>query len=223
MSITCEYCGKAFKAERTVATHMCPQKKRWLQRNEQHVRLAHKFFSDWYRQAMGAKVDKTYEQFAKSQYYGAFVRFGLYVLETRVLAPERYLEWLIKNRTQVDLWCKDSIYNRYLAEQSKKETAERALERYVLHAEAWSERTGWHWTSYWENVKPFALVNDIKMGKISPWILLGYSRAKQSLDSLPVELLTDIAETIDLPFWQRKIDVNKPTIAWIESILESSR
>jgi hypothetical protein len=93
----------------------------------------------------------------------------------------------------------------------------------VLHAESWSERTGRHWTEYWENVKPFTLVNDVKMGKISPWILLGYSRAKRSLDSLPVELLTDIADTIDLQFWQRKIDVNKPTVEWIETILESSR
>jgi hypothetical protein len=219
----CEYCGKDFKRESSLAAHMCRDKKRWLQKDEQHVRLGLSFFNDWYRIAMGSNTRKDYKAFMKSQYYGAFVRFGLYVLETRVLAPERYLEWLIKSKIAVDRWCKDSVYNQYLAEQSKRETAERALERFVMHTEKWSERTGFHWSEYWDNVKPFTLVNDIKMGKVSPWVFLGYSKAKAKLDELPIELLTDIAETIDLPFWQRKIDVNKPTVEWIEEILGASK
>jgi hypothetical protein len=222
MSFKCEYCNKSFKQERTIAAHMCSNKKRFLQKDEQYVRLGLKFFNDWYRIAMGAKVAKDYAVFMKSQYYGAFVRFGLYVLETRVLAPERYLEWLIKHQTAIDRWSKDSVYNSYLAEQSKKETAERALERFVIHADAWSQRTGHHWSQYWDVVQQFALVNDIKMGKVSPWIILGYSRAKKRLDELPPELLTEIADTIDLGFWHRKIDLNKPTIKWIESILVAS-
>lgn len=218
----CEYCGKDFKRESALAAHMCPKKKRWLQKDEQHVRLGLKFFNDWYRIAMGAGGTKDYKTFVSSQYYGAFVRFGLYVLETRVIAPERYLEWLIKMKVPVDRWCKDSVYNQYLAEQSKRETAERALERYVIHADAWSERTGYHWTQYWSAAKPYTVVNDIKMGKVSPWVFLGYSRAKSYLDELPIELLNDIADTIDLPYWQRKIETNKPTVNWIEEILGAS-
>ena len=219
----CEYCGKDFKRESSIAAHMCRDKKRWLQKDEQHVRLGLSFFNDWHRIAMGSNARKDYKAFMKSQYYGAFVRFGLYVLETRVIAPERYLEWLIKSQVAVDRWCKDSVYNQYLAEQSKRETAERALERFVLHADKWSERTGFHWTEYWDNVKPYTLVNDIKMGKISPWVFLGYSKAKAKLDGLPIELLSDIADTVDLSFWQRKIDVNRPTVVWIEEILGASK
>lgn len=220
MTFRCEYCGKDFKRESTLSAHMCRLKKRTLQKNEQHVRLGLKFFNDWYRIAMGSSATKDYKQFASSQYYGAFVRFGLYVLETRVVAPERYIEWLIKNQIKVDNWCKDSVYNVYLAEQTKKETAERALERFVIHAESWSTRTGHHWSEYWTYAKPYALLNDIKMGKISPWIFLGFDPAKKRLDELPVELLGEIAETIDLPYWQRKIETNKPTVAWIREILD---
>ena len=216
---TCEYCKKSFKRETSLAKHMCEPKRRYMQRDEQHVKLGLKFFIDWYSLAMGSKGTKTYDDFVKSKYYGAFVRFGMYVLETRVIAPERYLQWLVKHMIPVDRWVKDSVYNSYLAEHNKKETAERALERFVIHAEKWSDRTGYHWSDYWDSAKPHVIVNDIKMGKISPWVFLGVKTAKKRLDTLPAEYLSDIADTIDLVYWQRKIDVNKPTIDWIQTIL----
>jgi hypothetical protein len=219
MSFKCEYCGKSYKQERTIAAHMCRDKKRYLQKDERHIMLGLSYFNDWYRIAMGHNSKKDYKAFMKSQYYSAFVRFGLYILETRVLAPERYLVWLIEKKKPVDMWCKDSVYNVYLAEHSKRETAERALERFVIHADKWSERTGYHWSEYWNEIQPFALVHDIKMGKISPWVFLGHSVAKQKLDLLPTELLGEIADTIDLGFWQRKLDLNKPTVIWIEKVL----
>ena len=222
MSFKCEYCGKSFKQERTIFAHMCRDKKRWLQKDDQHVKIGLTYFNEWYRIAMGTNGKKDYREFMKSQYYGAFVRFGMYILETRVLAPERYLSWLIEKKKPVDIWCKDSVYNEYLAEQSKRETAERALERFVIHADRWSERTGHHWSRYWTEVSIHALVNDIKMGKISPWVFLGYQPAKDRLDELPSEMLSEVADTIDLGFWQRKIDLNKPTVKWIEEILEAS-
>jgi hypothetical protein len=222
MTFRCEYCKKDFKLERTIAAHMCVNKKRYLQKDEQYVKLGLQFFNDWHRIAMGSNSKKDYAAFMKSQYYGAFVRFGLYVLEARVIAPERYLEWVIKHQKPVDIWCKDSVYNAYLAEQSKKETAERALERFVIHAEKWSQRTGSHWSEYWIKAQPHTLVNDIKMGKISPWVFLGYDAARRQLEDLPSELLNDVADTVDLAFWQRKIDLNKPTVKWITEILGTS-
>lgn len=219
MTFRCDYCNKEFVHESSIAKHMCRNKKRWLQRDEQHVKLGLSFFNDWHRIALGSSLAKDYSAFMRSQYYGAFVRFGLYVLETRVIAPERYIEWLIRTRVPVDSWCKDSVYNKYLAEHSKRETAERGVERFVLHADSWSERTGLHWSEYWREVKPYALVNDIKMGKISPWVFLGYNPARSRLDELPNELLQEIADTVDLGFWQRKIEVNQPTVKWINEVL----
>lgn len=222
MTHRCEYCGKEFRRESSIAVHMCRNKKRWLQKDQQHVRLALKFFNDWYRISMGAKQPKTYDVFMRSKYYGAFVKFGLYVLEARVLAPERYLSWLIEQKTQVDSWCKDSIYSKYLSEQNKHETVDRAVERFVLHVEKWSERTGNHWSQYWQLAPPHVIVSDIVMGRISPWVFLGYDEAKQCLDNMPIEMLDEIVNTIDLAYWQRKLDVNRPNVTWINEILTST-
>ena len=222
MTFKCEYCKKEFKRESSLAAHMCRNKKRYLQKNDREVLLGLKFFNDWHQLSLGTKKKKTYDDFMKSQYYGAFVRFGLYVFETRVLAPERYLQWLIKEKIKVDQWNKDSIYSRYLAEQTKNETVERALERFVLHAEKWSIRTGYDWRAYWLHIKPSTLIIDIKMGKISPWIFMSYSKAKELLNDLPNDMLNDVANTIDLNYWDRKISANQNDVKWIEDILNDN-
>lgn len=220
MTWKCEYCGKEFKRESSIQRHMCVPKQRWLDKDSQHVRLAIKFFNDWQSMAMGKKHPVKFATFSKSRYYTAFTKFALYVLDTRVIAPERYLRWLVENRVVVDNWSKDSVYSRYLVDHNKKETVERAVERFVLHAEKWSERTGSHWTEYWARAMPHIVVNDIKMGKISPWIFLGHVPAKTVLDSMPGEMLGEIAATVDLEYWQRKLAVNKPSVKWIGEILE---
>jgi hypothetical protein len=46
--------------------------------------------------------------------------------------------------------------------------------------------------------------------------------ARRQLEDLPSELLNDVADTVDLAFWQRKIDLNKPTVKWITEILGTS-
>lgn len=220
MNFICEYCKKDFKFEASIAKHMCKEKYRFMQRDVQHVKLGFKLFNDWYKRAMGAKKNKTYEQFIASRYYAAFVRFSSYILDARVHAPERYLEWLIVNQIAVDRWNKDSVYNLYLTDENKKETPERAVERYVLHAQSWSEKTGNHWSEYWKQAGINTILHDIKMGKISPWILLSYTPAKNILTNMPNEMLNEVANTLDLTYWNRKIDVNKPTVKWIEEILQ---
>lgn len=220
MTWNCEYCGKEFKRESSIQRHMCVQKKRWMEKDSQQVRMALKLFNDWQLMAMGKKHPTEFSTFSKSRYYTAFTKFASYILDTRVLAPERYLRWLVESQTGVDDWSKDSVYSRYLMDHNKKETVERAVERFVIHAEKWSERTGSHWTEYWIRAQPHVVVNDIKMGKISPWVFLGHSQAKDMLDVLPHELLGDIASTVDLEYWQRKLAVNKPAVKWIGEILE---
>ena len=132
---------------------------------------------------------------------------------------EQYMHWLVDNAVKIDDWAKDSVYNRYLAFQSKKETAERGLERFVLHAQEWSERTGHHWTQYWQSAGMNRIVHDVKMGKISPWVLLSYQPARLQLEQMPDEVLNEIADTIDLAYWNRKIGLNKSTVQWIREVL----
>jgi len=42
---TCQYCSKKFMQEKTLAVHVCEQKRRALARNEKHVVLGYETFN----------------------------------------------------------------------------------------------------------------------------------------------------------------------------------
>ncbi len=219
MSNTCEYCGKTFKRESTLFVHSCEPKRRALQKSEKHVVAGYRAFNYWYQRALGHKKTKTYEEFSTSKYYGLFVRWGTYVLEVRATNPEAYLQWLIDNQVRDTRWTKDSTYDKYLADYSKKETVDRALERFVKHSESWANETDNHFSDYFSKAGFHVIYNDIRLGKISPWIIFGSNKAQTVIDNFPVEYIKGIADTIDIPFWRQKIKLYPKDVEFVNSII----
>ena len=48
MSFTCKYCGRDFTSERTINVHMCSQKRRIIDKDLTHVRLAFRTYQKFY-------------------------------------------------------------------------------------------------------------------------------------------------------------------------------
>ena len=215
----CDYCGKSFKRESTLAVHMCEPKRRALSRTEKHVVAGFNAYNYWYKLAMGSKKDKTYDEFAKSQYYSAFVKFGRYVLDIRAVNPESYIRWLTTNKIKLDTWSRDSVYNRYLVDHAKNETPERAVERFVLLAEEWGKRSGKHWNQYFDVAPAEVIVQHIELGKISPWVIYSSDKAQNFVESCPAELLQKIADTLDPGFWTRKTKLFPDDVKWIKETI----
>lgn len=216
---TCEYCKRGFKRESSLAVHMCEQKRRALNRNEKHVMAAYQSYNIWYKMAMGSKKDKTYEEFAKSQYYNAFVKFGRYILDIRAVNPESYIRWLTTNKIKLDTWSRDSVYNRYLVDHAKNETPERAVERFVILAEEWSKTSGRNWAEYFDVAPPEVVVQHIELGKISPWVIYSSDKAQEFIERCPVELLGKITQTLDPGFWLRKTKLFPDDVRWIKDTI----
>ena len=127
----CEYCGASFTREKTLAVHMCEPKRRKLQKNEKRVQLGMYAFNQFYKLSAGAKKNKTYEEFCKSPYYNAFVKFGSFVSNVKPLYPEKYIDYVVTSRVKLDHWCRDEMYEKYATELILKEGVETALERSV--------------------------------------------------------------------------------------------
>jgi len=109
----CEYCGTGYSKEKTLAVHVCEQKRRHLQKNEKRVTLGFYAFQRFYTLSAGSRKDKTYEEFCKSPYYNAFVKFGSFVNNVRPLYPEKYVDHVVTSGVKLDHWCREEMYEKY--------------------------------------------------------------------------------------------------------------
>ena len=144
----CEYCKTGYSREKTLAVHMCQPKRRALQKDERRVRLGMYAFNQFYKLSAGSKRDKTYEEFCKSSYYNAFVKFGSFVSNVKPLYPEKYVDYVVTSGVKLDHWCREEMYETYATELIKKEGVETALERSVTTMVEWAEDKSAPWNHY---------------------------------------------------------------------------
>ena len=90
----CTFCNKSFQKERTLQVHICEPKRRHLQKNEKWVQNAFLVFQKFYQIHQNNGKPKTYDDFCKSAYYNAFVKFGRHLMYLNSLYPENILSML---------------------------------------------------------------------------------------------------------------------------------
>lgn len=197
----CEYCKNSYTKESTLLAHMCEPKRRWLQKDEKRVQLGFYSFQRFYRLSAGAKVDKTYEEFAKSSFYNAFVKFGSFVSNVRPLYPEKYIDHVVTSGVKLDYWCRDDMYEKYAVELIRKEGVETALERSVNTMVEWASTHNSVYNHYFHYVSLNKLTWDLRDGKVSPWLILNCKSGKEALGKLNDEQLNMIANVLDPSHW----------------------
>lgn len=203
--LVCEFCAKEFRRESTLLVHMCEPKRRRGEQHERGVQLGFQAFLEFYRAAQGSSRLRTFDDFAASPYYRAFVKFGRYCVETRAIGPEQFLEWLLQNNKKIDQWASDSVYTEYLQKHYLlSEPAEHAVERALEYGIRWSEKNNAqaeHCLRY-GNVN--MLCHAITAGRISAWVVYNCESGQKFLENLSVEQLAMIWPYIDSDIWQKK-------------------
>ena len=63
---------------------------------------------------------KEYKDFVDGQYYTAFVKFGAYCLNTKVIDQEQFTRWLIKNKVKLKDWPTDKMYLLFVQDHCKQ-------------------------------------------------------------------------------------------------------
>ena len=200
----CQYCSNGFTKEKTLAVHVCEQKRRALARTEKHVVLGYDTYNRFYRKTQNSKQDKTYDEFARSPYYNAFVKFGSFVSNVNPLYPDRFMDYVVTSNVKLDHWCRDELYDQYVIDLIKKETVETALERSISHMMVWGENNNAAWNHYFHYVSLSRACYDIKDGKISPWLVLNSNSGKDMLKKFNDEQLNAVNVIMDIPFWLNK-------------------
>ncbi len=218
----CEYCGTGYTKEKTLAVHMCEQKRRALQKNEKRVQYGFYAFNRFYKLSAGAKKDKTYEEFAKSTYYNAFVKFGSFLSNVRPLYPEKYIDYVVTSGVKLDHWCKNEMYEQYALQFILKEDVTTALERSVTTMMEWAEENQSVWNHYFNYVSLNRAVWHIKDGKISPWLILNCKSGKEMLSKFNDEQLALVYQVISPEHWALRFKRQTSDVELVKEVAKES-
>ena len=200
----CTYCGKVFAKERTLQVHLCEPKRRYLQRDEKWVVNAFMVFQRFYQIHRHNSKEKTYDDFVKSSYYNAFVKFGRFIMHINPLYPEKYIDYVLQSKIKLDHWARDDLYESYLIETLKVEPIEAALQRSIATMMDWANEQNAQWSDYFRLVNANRAVQHIQQGAVSPWMLLGCSAGKKMLLSFSDEQLQMTQKFINPEYWSSK-------------------
>ena len=211
--------------ESTLIAHMCEPKRRWQQQNETGVQLGFKSYLRFYEITQGSAKLKTYEDFAASSFYLAFVKYGRHLIAIKAVNTGSFTEWLIKNNKKLDHWCKDALYLEWLHQYLKKENVQDAIERALNEMQTYTDADSIlqnNFTNYFRLGSGNRIVHHISNGRISPWIVYNCDSGVKWLSGLNEEQLRIIMAWIDPEFWQKKFKDYAADAEWVKDILQKA-
>lgn len=215
----CKFCKKGFAKESTLASHMCPKKKRYADRDEKTSRLGFRIFQKFYEVTMYSKKPKTIEDFIGSTYYIAFVKFARYLIALDPINSEQFIEHVLRTGVNIDKWCDEKVYITFLQDYIRKEPAMKAAERTIISMQEWADEQGDTYSNFFTNVHPIEAAYLIRRGKISPWIIYLSADGNTMLNKFGSEQVTLIADIIDSDFWGTHIMNNREDMKTIKEVL----
>jgi hypothetical protein len=223
LNYKCEYCEKKFAKESTLVVHVCEQKRRHLGKSEKHVQMGLMTFQKFYDVAQKGKTQKTFDEFASSPYYTAFVKFGSFMVNTAPIYPERFIEYVVKSGVKLDHWCRDELYDQYIMEMIKKEPADGAIQRTITTMMSWADKNSAQWEHYFAYVNLNRATHDIKEGLVSPWMILNTKAGKEMLQRMNDEQLEIVGPVVDPLFWQKKFKTLPADLLLVKEVIKEAK
>lgn len=197
---------------------MCERKRRALQKDEKRVMAGFMAFNRFWQLTQNASKQKTYDEFADSSYYNAFVKFGSFVNNVNPLYPDKFIDYVIKSGVKLDHWCRDELYEKYLYEMIKVEPVEAAVQRSLTTMMEWGDEHNANFAHYFLYVSLNKAVHDILNGKISLWIILNSVSGQQMIRNMNDEQLNLIAPAFDVPAWKKKFKAVPADVVLVKEI-----
>jgi hypothetical protein len=200
----CTFCNREFARESTELKHICEQKRRYLDKDKHGNRIGFQSWVEFYKKNTSAKKTKTYDEFIRSAYYIAFIKFGNYCVNVNVLNVSRFTDWLLKNQIKIDNWCSDTTYSKYLYEYLRVEDAMDAIARSIETCVMKAQEEGILGQDYLRFGNSNKICYAITTGKISPWMLYCSNSGIRLLETLNPNQVTMINDYINPEQWALK-------------------
>jgi hypothetical protein len=219
---TCQFCEKTFQRESSLAVHLCEQKRRFQEQSERGVQLGLQAYLRFYTMTQGSAKLKTFDDFARSPYYRAFVKFGRYCISINAVNTARFVDWVVEKNKKIDHWCRDTVYTEYLTDYMRRENVTDALTRAIEYSLTWSEKTGQPAQDIMRYGNDNAVTYAISTGRISAWIVYNCESGQKFLDEMNPDQTKILWSWIDPEFWQKKFQDYPADQEYVKDLLKKA-
>lgn len=219
---TCGFCKKSFTSERTLSAHMCVKKRRKIDESNVASRMGLQLFRRFYELNTPTKNPRTFDDFIDSRYYTTFIKFARHLMDLRPVDQNRFIDFVFQNGIKDRNWCKDKVYEAYIADLLSKEPAHRGLERTIKTMNEWGEENNFPYNEFFMHVSPAEATHLIRMGRISPWVLYLAETSEHLWNKLSDEQGDIIASIIDPNIWRAKFEIKKDDCTFAREMLKEA-
>jgi hypothetical protein len=221
-NLACEFCNRKFARERTIVSHLCETKDRWLNKDRQSNRIAFQTFANFYDKHSATKQSKTYKEFIKSPYYMAFIKYANYCINVNCINILRYTDWLLKTNIKIDNWCSDKNYSEFIIYHLKNEDPYDAVKRSIEYFMDMSIEEHIQHNDCLRYVGVNKICYAIAAGKISPWVLYCSDSGVSFLDKLNTDHSNLIVSYIIPEQWAIKFNRDPELVKGIKRLLKDA-
>ena len=220
-NFACGFCKKAFTRERTLSAHMCPKKRRNLEKDSIASQHGFRLFQRFMLMNTPTKRPPAFENFIDSKYYTAFIKLARHLMDLRPINQEHFVDFLFSGVKDRD-WCKDAVYEKFVQHILSKEPAATGLERSIKTMSEWGEKHGLPYNEFFFHVAPAEATHMVRLGKISPWVLYIAETADHLFTRLSSEQEEIIAAVIDFDIWRVRFTRQKDDCTFVREVLKDA-
>lgn len=212
---------KTFRTEHTLHTHSCEQRRRFQQQHDIRVQWGFQAYNAFVKDTIKARP-KTYEEFSRSAYYTAFVKFGRYCHDINALNFIEYAGWLLKNSKKIDHWCSDQLYSQWLTQYLLKENHVDALTRSIAtmidYCQQRPEFINGH-SDYFVCANKNIVCTHITQGKISAWAVYNSQSGQEFVNALSDDHANMVMPYLDPKVWIEKFQFSPQDREFAEKVM----
>jgi hypothetical protein len=205
-SFKCKFCERTFSNENTVTMHMCEQRRRFNQKDATFSRLGFEAFISIQHTYFGNDKKNDEEDFRKSNFYLACLKWGHFVIDIKCLNPKQYLSWLLKLNVSIDQWNKDEIYDCFLQHYVFIEDNWDAFQRSFQKIISWGEEVNKPYNKYFVEAGTARILTDVRKAWVSGWVIYCSESGRGWLESLNKGDLELVWAWVDPSRWQIQLE-----------------
>jgi hypothetical protein len=185
MFYECRFCNKLYKQESAFAKHYCDERRKNDVLKTIIGQIAFSLYDRWLQ--MKYKREADLEMFKNSRFFNAFVKFAdLYKKINGLADVDEFFALMIRKNIQPGNWVDDRIIRYYLDHidsgtiQSK---ITRSCNTLIKIADAYDCDT----SEVFKYIEFHIMMDFIKLGKLSPWVLLNSKSFMRWLSTISKE------------------------------------